>query len=418
MKQLLKEKKNIFLLLWPLGIAMYLAARSSTQLAENIFACGIFKGYSAVMSRFSGLLPFSLAEVLVIAVPVLTLVLIVASLAGIIRHAGERLLRTLRLIRNLMLLTGIIFFWFMLGAGTNYYRYEFSHYLGYSVSESTTQELYTLCKHLVACVNEARAAADEEYARKAAQGSVPVVEDDGTLQATEDDETVLAAENDGTVQATEDDEVTGIGMGTYISYMTMDERKAAAVEAMQKLSEKYEVLEGYYPEPKSVILSKYMSEFNITGVYFPWTVEANVNTDIPVYWLGETMCHELSHLRGFMREDEANFIGYLACVNSGEPELVYSGYMEAVINAMNRLYADSPELWRELAAGYSEGVIADMVANSEYWDQYEDTVASEVGEKVNDAYLKANNQIDGTKSYGRMVDLLLAEMRYNGGFDE
>ena len=33
----------------------------------------------------------------------------------------------------------------------------------------------------------------------------------------------------------------------------------------------------------------------------------------------------------------------------------------------------------------------------------------EVSKAVNDVYLKANDQEDGMKSYGRMVDLLLAE---------
>ncbi|HPE16562.1 MAG TPA: DUF3810 family protein, partial [Oscillospiraceae bacterium] len=32
-------------------------------------------------------------------------------------------------------------------------------------------------------------------------------------------------------------------------------------------------------------------------------------------------------------------------------------------------------------------------------------------DRMNDAYLKANAQRDGVKSYGRMVDLLLAEYR-------
>ena len=34
---------------------------------------------------------------------------------------------------------------------------------------------------------------------------------------------------------------------------------------------------------------------------------------------------------------------------------------------------------------------------------------AEIHNKVNDAYLKANNQTDGVQSYGRMVDLLIAE---------
>ena len=33
---------------------------------------------------------------------------------------------------------------------------------------------------------------------------------------------------------------------------------------------------------------------------------------------------------------------------------------------------------------------------------------------ANDTYLKANDQADGMRSYGRMVDLLLAEQRAEG----
>ena len=39
----------------------------------------------------------------------------------------------------------------------------------------------------------------------------------------------------------------------------------------------------------------------------------------------------------------------------------------------------------------------------------------EIADKVNDAYLKANDQADGTKSYGRVVDLLLAEYKTRHG---
>ena len=36
---------------------------------------------------------------------------------------------------------------------------------------------------------------------------------------------------------------------------------------------------------------------------------------------------------------------------------------------------------------------------------------SRVSDKVNDTYLRANAQEEGSKSYGRMVDLLLGEYR-------
>lgn len=380
MKELIKEKKNLWLLLWPLGLTMYFTAMGDKELAEYFYAGGIFKVYSGVMSRLTGMISVSIAEILVLTVPIVVIIVFLVGLIKIITGNGERWCCLVRLIRNLALIAGIIYFWFMLGCGTNYYRYEFADYSGYTIEKSTTDELYGLCRHLVNATNEAR------------------------KNAVSESEHRFGIKTD----------VNNV----YESYLTTGERKDAAVSAMNKLGEQYEVLSGYYPRPKSVVLSKCMSEFNITGVYFPWTVEANINVDEPDFWHGVTMCHELSHLRGFMREDEANFIGYLACVESGEPELVYSGYLEALINSMNRLYSEDPELYMRLAGQYSEGLVADLRANSEYWKQYENTVASEVGEKVNDTYLKANKQTDGTKSYGRMVDLLLAQMRSEGGYDE
>ena len=58
----------------------------------------------------------------------------------------------------------------------------------------------------------------------------------------------------------------------------------------------------------------------------------------------------------------------------------------------------------------SDIVKADIYDNSEYWKQFEGPV-SEISETVNDTYLKANDLEDGTKSYGRVVDLLLAEYK-------
>ena len=56
-------------------------------------------------------------------------------------------------------------------------------------------------------------------------------------------------------------------------------------------------------------------------------------------------------------------------------------------------------------------MIQDLVDNSLYWKQFENTVISNTANKINDVYLKINNQEDGVQSYGRMVDLLLAEYR-------
>ena len=66
-----------------------------------------------------------------------------------------------------------------------------------------------------------------------------------------------------------------------------------------------------------------------TGIYIPYTFESNINVDVPAFSIPAIMCHELTHFRGFMRENEANFLGYLACMESPRDDFRYSGAMMA-----------------------------------------------------------------------------------------
>ncbi|MBO4922023.1 MAG: DUF3810 domain-containing protein [Lachnospiraceae bacterium] len=364
MREVLKQKRNWILLCWPLGLICLVLVKNSREIAEYVFARGIYRVYGTALSFINGLLPFSVGEWLLIlfclaaaAFPVVTVILVI--------RRKKKLVTLVSCLRYLLIASGVVFLWFMIGAGTNYYRYEFSTFSGLEIKKSTVDELYDLCVQLTQKTNAAR-------------------------------------------------EELGVEEGkTFKSALTNRERAAEARKAMQKLSGQYDVLAGYYPYAKPVFFSRVLSEFNITGVYFPWTVEANVNVDTPDYSRGSVLCHELSHLRGFMREDEANFIGYLACVNSDCAELRYSGYMLALINAGNQLYSADKDKYYEVRALYSDGVNLDLKENSEYWEQFKDTALSTAGETMNNTYLKMNNVEDGTKSYGRMVDLLLAEWRKN-----
>jgi len=68
---------------------------------------------------------------------------------------------------------------------------------------------------------------------------------------------------------------------------------------------------------------------------FPFTGEANVNISMPHTSIPFTACHEMAHQIGFAREDEANFIAYIACKNHPSPDFQYSGILSALINATN-----------------------------------------------------------------------------------
>ena len=184
-----------------------------------------------------------------------------------------------------------------------------------------------------------------------------------------------------------------------------------AQESYSKISSEYPVLGGNYKSLKTVYSSNFMSKMEITGIFWPFTMEANVNIAVPEYTIPATMCHELAHLRGFMREDEANFIAYLVCKQSDNLEFQYSGVMLALSYAGNQLYQQDQALFRDIQNTYSTGMVSDLRQQYYYWADFEDTTISTVSSTMNDNYLKANSQDDGVKSYGRMVDLLLAEYR-------
>ena len=191
-----------------------------------------------------------------------------------------------------------------------------------------------------------------------------------------------------------------------IMVLSVDEGELA-ISAMRSLGEEYESLSGYYPRPKKLIVSELLSYQGLSGIYFPFTVEANYNGDMIPYNMPFTACHELSHLRGFMQEDEANFIAFLACIRDENIDFQYSGYMLGWTYCMNALYRMDDESWQEVRGLLDKAIEKDLLANNEFWDHYEGVV-SEVSNQMNDLYLKANGESEGVQSYSRIVELIVA----------
>lgn len=197
--------------------------------------------------------------------------------------------------------------------------------------------------------------------------------------------------------------------------MTSVELQSQTKLAMNTLGDEYPSLKGYYPNPKPVIMSSWMSDINLTGLFSPYTIEANYNNHVVDYIKPYTICHELAHLQGYIREDDAGFIAYVACSNSESVELQYSGAMNALSFALNALYNDSTdEEYQKILGQVPKKALADLIENQQYWQNHQSAV-SEISSAANDAYLKANAQAEGVKSYGRMVDLLLAYYGLNNG---
>ena len=163
---------------------------------------------------------------------------------------------------------------------------------------------------------------------------------------------------------------------------------------------------------KPIFFSRLQSRLGFTGVYFPFTGEANVNVDAPACLLPATVAHEMAHQRMVASEQEANFVGILAAVTSGDPVYQYSGYLMGLIQLCNALAPVDRGAWQDIVQRYFTQELADdWNDNNAYWAALASPVET-AAEQVYDSFLKGNGQKLGMRSYGACVDLLAA---YFGG---
>ncbi len=158
---------------------------------------------------------------------------------------------------------------------------------------------------------------------------------------------------------------------------------------------------------KPVVMSRSMSYTHITGIYSYFTGEANINTYFPDYTLPFTAAHELAHQRGIAREDEANFVAFLVCKDSSDPYIRYSAYVNMLDYVLNALYIADEDLYAKALRTLNSNILYELIAYADFFDQFRDSVASSVSGAVNDTYLKLNGT-EGEKSYGMVVDLAVA----------
>jgi hypothetical protein len=185
------------------------------------------------------------------------------------------------------------------------------------------------------------------------------------------------------------------------------------IEAYDVACEKYDFLQRLDSNLKPVMLSELMSYTHITGVYSFFSGEANINVAFPDYTIPYTAAHELAHQRGIAREDEANFMAFLVCMESDDPYIRYSAYLNLYEYVVNALYSADSSLYYKVYDMLAREIKYEQIAFSKFYDKYRDSVASEVSETVNNTFLVIQGT-EGTKSYGMVVDLAVAYYAQSG----
>jgi len=309
-----------------------------------------------------GWLPWSAAETLLL----LGAALVAVRLAGALRALarGERRLRSL-LARGALAVAagaGALYLAFLLLWGLNHARRPLSEHLQLEAVPVTTGELLGAA---------ARLARDARRARERLPAGAP---------------TACALEYGGAHG---------------------DPRVARAWE--QGL-ERYPFLVPSSPRVRRALSSPLLSWAGLTGVYSPFTAEPHVNGELPPLAQPFTALHELAHRGGIAREDEANFLAWRLCALSADPALRYSGAVITLGYVLGALQQAEPGIAAPVFDGLDQRVRADCVELWSFW-RAQRTPLTTAAARANDLYLRGHGQAAGGKSYGLMVELIVAWRR-------
>lgn len=202
--------------------------------------------------------------------------------------------------------------------------------------------------------------------------------------------------------------------GTPVYDGSREELYEQCVKAMQKQGKVYPYLAGYYPDPKPIRSSHFMSQQHLLGIYFPFTMEANYNTVMYPVNVPATICHEYSHLKGIILEDEANYFGFAACIEAEDIYLQYSGYLSVLGYLARQVRTSVPEEIRQTMVTANEQVCKDDVfLTQEQWELVEKKAvfSTETVSKATNVFLETNLTMngveDGIHSYSRVVRLVV-----------
>lgn len=313
-----------------------------------------------VLACLSGVFPFSLAEMLLLLIPLLLVLLIVV---GYRRFCGSNrdLLVYIGILSSAICVIGILF---VFNFAPGYYGRPLNEKLSLDRKKCSAEELYQTAELLS---DELEKLSDE----------ILFLEDGSSLMP--------------------------------YSYHEMNEKLMAAYD---QFSEKYDgVVSHFDSRVKPVMMSEAMSYTHITGVYSFFTGEANINVNFPDYTVPFTAAHELAHQRGIAREDEANFVAFLVCMESDDPYIRYSAYLNLYEYVLSALRTANGELYRKSYHSLPAKIRGEEQAYAVFFEKYSESVAADISESVNNSYLQSQGASEGTRSYSMVVDLAVAYYR-------
>lgn len=336
---------------------------------ERFYSVGIYPAISGTQRMIFRWIPFSIGDLIYIAVAIRLLVSLVKWIIRLFRkqYHKSHIKHTLFVLTKDILWIYILF---KLVWGLNYDRLGIEYQLGISKTNYTKEEVQQLTNQLIEKVNEARRLIPD----------------------------------------------------TALPKQELDTIYREAFRAYQTASYTFDFLNYANRSVKGSLFSFLGNHMGFTGYYNPFTGEAQLRTDIPRTLIPYIACHEMAHQLGYASESEANFVGYLAAAASADPYMRYSVYSDLFS------YAQGEEIYlfgKDKNFNAFQGIIEynrahldtlvkkDRKEIREFFRRRKSNI-SPVVSSMYDQYLKLNKQNKGIESYNEVVGWLIAYQRKYG----
>jgi len=322
--------------------------------AETGYATGFYPGFAANLRWLLCRLPFSVGDVLYGLFGIWVLWKLVKGITMLWKRkatwkgTGLRSLKAL----GLMLLLYVVFnsFW-----GINYNRRGIAFQLGLKMDKYTLEELQTVNALLLEKVNKTK------------------------------------------------QDLVSAGMA-YPSKKVLFER---AVQRYQVIDSIYPFLHYQTPSLKPSLWGWLGNYVGFLGYYNPFTGEAQVNTLVPQFLQPYTVCHEVAHQLGYAKENEANFVGYLAASASGDTLFQYSVYLDLFLYSNRNLFSSDSVSAKSYAARLLPPVKDDLKEWREFNRRHKNPVEPVIRWAYG-KYLENNEQPQGVLSYDEVTSFIIA----------
>jgi hypothetical protein len=180
-----------------------------------------------------------------------------------------------------------------------------------------------------------------------------------------------------------------------------------AYKAYQSAEESFPFLNYTIKSIKPSLFSYLGNYLGFQGYYNPFSGEGQVNTTVPRFLEPFVTTHEIAHQLGYAKENEANFVGYLACKSYDNNAFRYSVYYDMYNYSLLEVFLRDSAKAKAFQEKVHPQVKKDQKEYRDFYRKYKNPIEPVIMWGYGH-FLKANNQPAGKRSYNEVVAWLIA----------